>query len=383
MSSRPCTGDPHDEARALVYCEGAYGTARGKTAHGLVRRTRRYRVVGVVDSACAGADAGAVLDGRPREIPIFATLDEALQRTAAMGAAPTHLVIGLCPDGDVLPPEARHDVLVAIHRQLNVDAGLRTFLSDDPRLSNAAVVHKVTIRDVRNPPRRHELHPFTGKVEEVSSFRVAVLGTDAAVGKRTTAWELVDGLCAAGIPTTLIGTGPTAWMQGACHGVVLDSLVNDVVAGELEHAVHSCHVAHAPQVMIIEGQGSLMNPACPGGFAVLAAARPHAVIMQHAPARRDYEGLPGYAIHPLELQIRAVELVSGRPVVGIAINGEGLAPAELLAVCRTIERDTGRPTVDVLHHGPRRLVDLIAEQASLVGGGVRREGSASRQPATR
>ena len=32
------------EGNAIVYCQGAFGTTNGKTAHGLVRRTRRYRV---------------------------------------------------------------------------------------------------------------------------------------------------------------------------------------------------------------------------------------------------------------------------------------------------------------------------------------------------
>ena len=43
------------EGRALVYCEGAFGTPNGKTAHGLVRRTRRYDVLAVIDTL-NGAD---------------------------------------------------------------------------------------------------------------------------------------------------------------------------------------------------------------------------------------------------------------------------------------------------------------------------------------
>ena len=30
------------DGRALVYCEGAFNTPNGKTAHGLVRFTERY-----------------------------------------------------------------------------------------------------------------------------------------------------------------------------------------------------------------------------------------------------------------------------------------------------------------------------------------------------
>ena len=45
---------PFPEGRAIVYCEGAFGTTNGKTGHGLVRFTRRYRVLSVVDSELAG-----------------------------------------------------------------------------------------------------------------------------------------------------------------------------------------------------------------------------------------------------------------------------------------------------------------------------------------
>ena len=94
-----------------------------------------------------------------------------------------------------------------------------------------------------------------------------------------------------GTSTELIGTGQTAWMQGVRYGIILDSLVNDFVSGEIEHAVWRAWQEVRPAVIILEGQGSLMNPAYPGGFELLAAGRPDVVVLQHAPGRRDYDGL--------------------------------------------------------------------------------------------
>jgi uncharacterized NAD-dependent epimerase/dehydratase family protein len=37
------------DGRALVYCDRAFNTPNGKTAHGLVRFTERYEIVGVID----------------------------------------------------------------------------------------------------------------------------------------------------------------------------------------------------------------------------------------------------------------------------------------------------------------------------------------------
>ncbi|MGS0525842.1 hypothetical protein ACU8V7_12260 [Zobellia nedashkovskayae] len=63
------------DGKALVYCDGAFNTPNGKTAHGLVRFTERYDIVGVIDANYAGRDAGEVLDGKPSGIPVFATID--------------------------------------------------------------------------------------------------------------------------------------------------------------------------------------------------------------------------------------------------------------------------------------------------------------------
>ncbi|HMB71084.1 MAG TPA: NAD-dependent epimerase/dehydratase family protein, partial [bacterium] len=227
------------------------------------------------------------------------------------------------------------------------------------RMAAAAADCGVQIRDIRKPPDRSALHFFSGKIDEVGALRVAVLGTDSAVGKRTTAWELVDALEASGVPAALAGTGQTAWLQGADASIVLDSLVNDFVSGEIEHLVWTIWEQRRPRVIVLEGQGSLMNPAYPGGFELLAAGRPHAVVLQHAPARADYDGFPGNPIHPLPDQIRAIELISGRPVVAITVNHEGMDPAEVPSACARIREETGLPAHDVLLEGAAPLMAAL------------------------
>ena len=344
---------------AIVYCEGAYGTPNGKTAHGLVRRTNRYRLLSVIDSKLEGQDAREVIDGRAGGIPIVASLDDALREARRAGRPTTHFVIGLAPDGGRLPPEGRRAVADAIRAGLNVDSGLHDFLSEDPELVSLAEKHRVTLRDVRKPLPRNELHFFTGKIEEVDSLKIALLGTDSAVGKRTTAWLIVDALNDAGYSTEMVGTGQTAWMQGARFTVVTDSLVSDFVSGELEHAVWRAWDAERPAAIVIEGQGSLMNPAYPGGFEILAAARPDVIVLQHAPAREDYDGFPGYPIHPLPRQIEAIELLSGKPVVAVTVNHEGLEGEEVDTACVEIMRTTDLEAIDVLRDGAEGLVDVL------------------------
>ncbi len=350
---------PTSEGNAIVYCEGAFNTPNGKTAHGLVRHTRRYNVVGVVDSRHSGKDAGEVLDGKPKDILIYNDVIRAYQASQGGPAPATHLVVGLAPDGGRLPTRARQDILTAINLGLHVDSGLHDFLTEDPELVALAEKNNVRLRDIRKTPPRPDLHFFSSKIEEVDCLKVAVLGTDSAVGKRTTAWLLVDGFEAAGMRAELVGTGQTAWMQGARYSVIMDSLINDFVAGEIEHAVWSAWREQKPDAIMIEGQGSLMNPAYPGGFEILAAGRPDVVVLQHAPARPEYDGFPGYPIHPLEQQIKAIELISGKPVVAITLNHEGMDAAAVPEACRMIQTATGLPTHDVLLEGGRGVVDVL------------------------
>lgn len=351
----------HTDGNAIVYCQGAYGTPNGKTAHGLVRRSRRYRIVSVFDHKQAGADAGEVLDGRSVGIPIVDDLEKALSDADRRGMSASHFVIGLAPDGGRIDDVTRGHVLEAIELGLDIDAGLHDFLSEDPEIAAAARRAGVTLRDVRKPKERHELHFFDGRIDQVTAKKIAVLGTDSAVGKRTTAWLLIDALEAAGTKSVLIGTGQTAWLQGARYSIVLDSVVNDFVAGELEHVAWRAFTETTPEVMVIEGQGSLLHPAYPGGFEILAALRPHGVVLQHAPGRPTYDGFPKFPIDPIDRQIAAIEMVGGCPVVAIALNHEGLDPAQVASAAETLRHATGLPVCDPLRDGAAPLVEAFGQ----------------------
>jgi uncharacterized NAD-dependent epimerase/dehydratase family protein len=347
------------EGNAILYCEGAFGTTNGKTAHGLVRRSHRYRLLSVIDSRHAGKDAGAILDAVHRGLPVCADVRSAVEEAKRAGTPATHLVIGIAPDGGRLSQQAHRDVETAIKLGLSIVSGLHDFLAEDPVIALLAAEHGVQLVDVRKTPARSALHAWTGKIKEVTSLKVAVLGTDSAVGKRTTAWLLVDGLRGAGHSAELIGTGQTAWLQGARYSIMLDSLISDFMAGEIEHAVWSAWHDLQPDVIIVEGQGSLMNPAYPGGYEILAAARPDAVILQDAPARKEYDGFPGSPMDPIEKQIQAIELVSSKPVVAVTINHENLSETELNAACERIRRRTGLPVCDVLRDGPAAVINAL------------------------
>lgn len=346
------------DGKALVYCDGAFNTPEGKTAHGLVRFTERYEIVGILDHKYAGQDAGMVLDGKNSGIPVFKNFKQAMSRLGAENK-PNSLVIGLAPDGGRLPLEAKKVIKDALKTGLNVDSGLHDFLFKDEALMAIARANNCRVRDVRRTPDRDQLHFFTGKIEEVDCLKIALLGTDSAIGKRTTAWILVHAFRKAGMKAEMVGTGQTAWMQGAKYSMIMDSCINDFVSGEIEHAVHEAWKNESPDLIVIEGQGSLMNPAYPGGFEILAAGRPDYVILQHAPKRLEYDGFPGYMLHPIKEQIHAIETISGKKVIAVTLNHEDMTKDEILPACKKITEETGLPTFDVLEYGADELVDIL------------------------
>ncbi len=350
------------DGTAIIYCEGAFNTPNGKTAHGLVRFTERYEVLSVIDSRYAGKVAGDILDGVKKVIPVYASLQEGMEMSVKNGIDPDFMVIGIAPDGGRMDALMKQDILQAIDLGLNIDSGLHDYLSEDHDILRGAVLNKVHIRDIRKPPPKNQLHFFSGKIEEVDCLKLAILGTDSAIGKRTTAWLLVHALRDIGISTEMIGTGQTAWMQGVKYGIVMDSLVNDFVSGEIEHAVYNAWINEKPEIIIIEGQGSLLNPAYPGGFEIMAAARSDGVILQHAPRRLEYDGFPGYLIEPIDHQIKAIEIISGKKVVAVTINHENMEREELDKEKANISGKTGLPSYDLLWENARDLAVLITNQ---------------------
>lgn len=350
------------DGNAIVYCQNMFNTPEGKTSHGLVRFTERYNVLAIIDEKYQGKDAGEVLDNRPNGIMIFKDFNSAYNEFSAKNIEINNFVVGLAPDGGRLPKEAKKEIVLALEHGLNVDSGLHDFLTNDQELVALAAKHNCRIRDVRKTPDRDKLHFFTGEIEKVDCLKLAVLGTDSAIGKRTTAWFLVHGFQKQGFKAEMVGTGQTGWMQGAKYSMIMDSCINDFVSGEIEHAVVSAWKESDPDVVVIEGQGSLMNPAYPGGFEILAAGRPDYVILQHAPTRMEYDGFPGYKLHPLSEQINAIKVISGKEVIAITLNHEGLTPEEIEPACRIVTEETGLPCFDVLANGAQELIDILKEK---------------------
>ena len=137
---------------------------------------------------------------------------------------------------------------------MNIVNGLHEFLSDDPVFKAACAVSNVEILDVRKPRAKKDLHMFTGDISRVTCPVIAVLGTDCAVGKRTTATILSQALNDRDVKTVMIGTGQTGLIQGAHYGIALDAIPSQFCAGELEATIINAFIVERPDVILVEGR---------------------------------------------------------------------------------------------------------------------------------
>ena len=344
--------------RALVLCDGAFATSTGKTANGLVRRSRKYEIVGVIDRTKAGRDAGEVLDGVANGIPLVATLREGVERLR-----PGALIIGVATFGGYIPQDFRPVIREAIEAGLDVVSGLHEYVSSDAEFTALAATRGVRLVDVRKPRPLRELRQFGDLTRTLPCLRLPVLGTDGSIGKRTTALLLADALEAAGIRTTFVATGQTGLLQGAVFGVPVDAIPGDFVVGELEGEVHRAYEETKPQVIVVEGQGSISHPAyVMGTRAILMACMPQAIILQHAPGRktrnfrRDVVAWPMPAVGD---EIRMLELFSWGRVIAITLNHENMTREQVDAAAAEYEARYGLPTCDPLWHGVDKVVAAV------------------------
>jgi len=341
---------------AVVYCEANFGAGDGKTANGLVRHSEKYEILAVIDSKKSGLDAGEVLDGKPNGIPICANLADAI---ALAGRVPHFFIYGMAPSSGMLSPRERRLVLDAIGRGMSIVNGLHEFLNDDLEFAAAAAAHNVTILDVRRPRDKKNLRMFSGHISTVTCPRIAVLGTDGAIGKRTTATILTRSLNDRGIKAILVGTGQTGLIQGARYGVALDAIPCQFCSGEMEATVVEAFEGEHPDVIIIEGQGALSHPAYLTSSFILRGGQPDAVILQHAPARQWLGDFTDVPMPTPASEINLIQTFADTKVIGLTINHECMTNAEVTEAITLYESELGIPVTDALTRSPDRLVDMV------------------------
>jgi uncharacterized NAD-dependent epimerase/dehydratase family protein len=353
---------PSGIRRLVILAEGQFAPHSAKTAYGVIRYGRDD-VVAVLDSSRAAQNVSRYLPGH--DIPIVATLDEALTRPAP----PDALLIGIAPTGGRLPDPWRSTILAAVDAGLDVLSGLHMFLGDDPEFAAAATARGTRIVDYRRPPDRMET--AVGRRHRPGKRVILTVGTDCAIGKMSVALELRASALAAGDRPAFVPTGQTGMMIDG-WGVAVDRVISDFAQGTTEWLVEQGEVLG--DWVLVEGQGSLDHPAYSSvTLALIHGATPHAMVMVHKPglAEHDFDhlpeasfpiaSLPGY----IELHERVAGLVAPSKVVAVALN-TSLYPDDAVArrIIAATEAETGLPADDPVRFGADRLWRALRDGVS-------------------
>jgi uncharacterized NAD-dependent epimerase/dehydratase family protein len=340
---------PLGARRMVIRAEGCFSPLGAKTAVCLVRYVPE-EVVAVIDSSRAPASVRDVL-GFGGDIPVAASLKETL------ALEPNTFVLGTAPRGGALAGSDREAVVEAIEDGLHVVSGMHEFLNEDPELSVLADKRGVVLWDVRRPPEG--LGVSSGN-ECPGCPVIFTVGSDCNTGKMTAGMELHRALLAGGVRSGFAASGQTGIMIMGT-GIPVDRVVADFIGGATERLV--CDTAAGRDVVILEGQGSILHPGYAGvTLGMIAGALPRAYILCHQPTRnmiRNYS----VPIPPLPELVRLYEVaiagIRSVPVIALALNTFDMDEEAARRAVEDAVRETGLAAADPVRFGPEPLVRAV------------------------
>ena len=345
---------PTDRLAILLH-EGTQ-SSKGKTGISLLRYSKNP-IVTVIDQACPGQSLPA-LTGIARDVPIVASVADALHYQ------PNVLAIGIAPSGGALPDAWWQEVKQAVEAGLSIVNGLHTPMATDPALRERLQPQQ-WIWDVRQEPAG--LTVGSGQARLLPCLRVLTVGTDMSVGKMSTSLELHQASLNRGLRSRFLATGQTGLMLGH-EGIPLDAVRIDFASGAVEQIVMRHGYDH--DILYIEGQGSLMNPASTATLPLIRGSQPTHLILVHRAGQTHIHNFAHVLIPPLSEVVRVYQTVvtaggsfAPAPIAGIALNTFHLTEAEAKQAIEQAHVETKLPCTDPIRFGAEPLVEAILSES--------------------
>ncbi|ODP39006.1 DUF1611 domain-containing protein [Sphingomonas turrisvirgatae] len=268
----------------------------------------------------------------------------------ARAAGARSLVIGVANQGGVIGESWLPTLVMAMEAGLDIVSGLHARLASVPALAEAARRTGRRLIDVRVPPS--DIPVATGRKR--SGKRLLTVGTDCALGKKYTALALHRAFLARNIDADFRATGQTGIMI-AGGGMPMDAVVSDFEAGAAEILSPDAPDDHWD---LIEGQGSLFNPAYAAvSLGLLHGSQPDVFVVCHDPSREMVLGFDGYAMPSIEEVIDLTIRLGGRTnaairCVGVSLNTSAYSEAAAAALIAAEQARLGLPVADPIRGGP-------------------------------
>lgn len=267
----------------------------------------------------------------------------------AYAAGARALVIGVANQGGFIGPNWVSALVEALDAGLDIISGMHSRLEALPELVAAAQRGGRRLINVRTPPVGIPI----GTGRKRSGKRLLTVGTDCALGKKYTALALHRAFAARGIDADFRATGQTGIMI-AGRGIPMDAVVADFEAGAAEMLSPDAPAAHWD---VVEGQGSLFNPAYAAvSLGLLHGSQPDVFVVCHDPTRTLMLGLDDYELPSVEEVIDLTIRLGRRtnPAIrcaGISLNTSSLSAPDAATLMAAEQQRLGLPVADPIRGG--------------------------------
>jgi uncharacterized NAD-dependent epimerase/dehydratase family protein len=335
------------QQKVALYMEGYMHSDYGKMGLGVARYLQNP-IVGIIDSQNAGSNINK-LHSIDREIPIYEKLDQVIDQGAEV------LLLGIAPSGGKIPDTWLPLIEEALESGLSVINGLHDTLAQ--RFAHHIHDYKQWIWDLRVPQFIPEI--ASGRAAKLTNKRLLMIGTDMACGKMTAGLEIYRWAKENQINTGFVATGQIGiTLMGS--GIPLDALKVDHACGAVEQMVLN---QKAHDLVVIEGQGSLLHPGSTATLPLMRGSCPTHMILCHRADKTTLRHPESIKIPPLVDFITLNETLAsavgtyGKPkVVGIALNTVKLSEKKAQEFIAHLESELEIPVTDVVRFGVEKIV---------------------------
>jgi uncharacterized NAD-dependent epimerase/dehydratase family protein len=337
--------------KIAVYMEAHIDSDYGKMGCGVVRYLPNP-IVGVIDSKLAGKP---IQDYMPtsKDIPILPNLAEAIGKGAEV------LILGIAPSGGKIPESWNPIIEEALKAGLSIVNGLHDLLSDkwECHIKNSK---NQWIWDVRIPQFSPSI--ASGKAASLKNKRILFIGTDMAVGKMTAGLELYSHYIENEENVGFVATGQIG-ITVTGKGIPLDAFKVDHACGAVEKSVLD---QEDKDIVIIEGQGSLLHPGSTATLPLIRGSCPTHLILCLRAEMQTLRSPENIKIPDLKKFINLNEslcTVFGTypqsKVIGIAANTSTFSKLESEKYIADLEEELKLPVTDPIRFGMEKLAKAI------------------------
>ena len=340
--------------KVAIWMEGSLDDDYGKMGISAMRYLEN-EIVCVIDSTHSGKVVPEVSPIIKKDILIVDSLEEA----KSMGAKV--LIMGVLTSGGVLPDHWEEMIIKALKLELSLVNGLHVSLNDK---YSSYIIDKENqwIWDTRTPQFIPKIG--SGEAMKLNNKRVLMIGTDMAAGKMTAGLELYSYLKKKGIKTGFVATGQVG-ITVTGKGIPLDAYKLDYACGAVQHAVMQ---EKDKDVIIVEGQGSILHPGSTATLPLMRGTCPTHMILCHLAHKNtlrspDWVKVPNLLsfIKLNEELANVLGTYANSKVVGVSLNTSRLDEEEAKNYIEKVEKETGLPAADVIRFGGEKVFNEIIE----------------------